>query len=222
MTHKSHPLSKRLGIIKDWNSRWFSTKNYQSNVRQDYFIRKYITDNYKNAGIANIDIERFANSTSVIIGTSRPGILIGRGGSGIEDMKKGLIKTLIKEAKKFKDEVPNPQNIRIEVREVRETEANASLIALNVAEQLERRIPFRRVIKRTLDRVVSHKDVQGAKIGVKGRLNGAEMAREEFVKQGNLPLQTLRADIDYAHHEAVTKYGIIGVKVWIYKGEKLE
>jgi|SRR3989344_1374477 len=222
MTHKAHPVSKRLGIIKGWDSRWFNTKNYQANARQDYFIRKYITDNYKSAGIANVEIERFANSTSVIIGTSRPGILIGRGGSGIEDMKKGLIKVLIKEAKKFKDEVPNPQNIRVEVREVRETEANASLIALNVAEQLERRIPFRRVIKRTLDRVASHKDVQGVKIGVKGRLNGTEMAREEFVKQGSLPLQTLRADIDYAHHEAMTKYGVIGVKVWIYKGEKLE
>ncbi|MEX2145142.1 MAG: 30S ribosomal protein S3 [Candidatus Spechtbacterales bacterium] len=222
MTHKSHPVIKRLGIIKGWNSRWFNAKNYQSNVRQDHFIREYITNNYKNAGIANVEIERFANSTSVIIGTSRPGILIGRGGSGIEDMKKGLLKVLVKEARKFGDEVPNPANIRIEVREVRETEANASLIALNVAEQLERRIPFRRVIKRTLDRVVSHREVQGVKIAVKGRLNGTEMARAEFVKQGKLPLQTLRADIDYAHEEAITKYGVIGVKVWIYKGEKLE
>lgn len=222
MTHKSHPLGKRLSIIKGWNSRWFDMKNYQRNARQDYFIRKYINGNYKNAGIANVEIERFANSVSIIIGTSRPGILIGRGGSGIEDMKKGLVKILTKEAQKFGDERPNPQNIRIEIREVRETEANASLVALNIAEQLERRIPFRRVIKRTLDRVISHKEVLGVKIEVKGRLNGTEMARSEFVKEGRLPLQTLRADIDYAQKEAMTKYGVIGVKVWIYKGEKLE
>lgn len=228
MTHKVHPLSHRLTVVKDWRSRWFDSKNYQENIQQDYLIRDYILANYKSAGIADVEIERFTNEMLVVVYTSRPGILIGRGGSGIEEMKKNILKILRRSMRKLshstlkkEEEVSIPQ-IRIDVREVRETDSHARLVAQNIAEQLERRMPFRRAIKRSLDRVMANKDVEGVKIMVKGRLNGAEMARTEFVKEGNLPLQTLRADIDYAHVEAVTKYGVIGVKVWIYKGEKLE
>lgn len=229
MTHKVHPYSIRLTITKDWKSRWFDLKNYQKNINEDYVIRVYIYDKFKNAGIADVEIERFANLLSVIIYTSRPGILIGRGGTGIEETKRDLIKLLNKNIyrhlrvlnKELKNENFLPE-IRLEIREVRNIDTHARLVALNIAEQLERRIPFRRVIKRALDRVIASKEVKGAKIMVKGRLNGTEMARAEFVKNGSLPLQTLRADIDYALVEANTKYGVIGVKVWIYKGEKLE
>lgn len=227
MTHKTHPTSNRIVVTKGWKSRWFSIKNYQLQAQQDYLIRRFIQDKFKNAGIAEIEIERSPNVLSVIVYTSRPGILIGRGGTGIEDLKKQLVRLLKRKVKLIAtgndtesvDQIPE---IRIDVNEIRDADSNARLIALNVAEQLERRMPFRRVIKRALDRVMTNKEVKGAKISIAGRLNGADMARTEFVKEGNLPLQTLRADIDYAYVEAVTKYGVIGVKVWVYKGEKLE
>lgn len=225
MTHKIHPFSNRLVVTKNWKSRWFSSKNYQENVQQDYLIRNYIFTNLQNAGIADVEIERFANSLSVIVHTSRPGIIIGRGGTGIEQLKKDLNKTLRKKMRFIageKRENSSISELKIEVREIRESETNARLIALSVAEQLERRMPFRRILKKTLDRIMANKKVQGAKISVAGRLNGADMARTEFVKRGSLPLQTLRADIDYAFIKAVTKYGVIGVKVWIHKGERLE
>lgn len=226
MTHKTHPHSKRLGITKGWNSRWFDLKNYTQNAQQDYLVREYMLNKFKNAGIANVEVERFANSISIIISTSRPGLIIGRGGTGIEEAKREMNKILRNKMRKrhdarMKDSGIFPE-IRVEVVEVRDSEAHARLIAVSVAEQLERRMPFRRVIKRALDRVMANKEVEGAKISIAGRLNGAEMARSEFVKEGNLPLQTLRADIDYAYVQAVTKYGVIGVKVWIYRGEKLE
>lgn len=191
-----------------------------------------MTHKFKNAGVESIEIERFSKLLSVIINTSRPGILIGRGGSGMEEIKRDIMKLLVKLknknlAKQSKDEdgaVRREQlgELRVEIREIRDTEKYAQLVALNVAEQLERRMPFRRVIKRTLDRVITHKEVEGVKIMVKGRLGGADMARTEFVKSGRLPLQTLRADIDYAQVNAMTNYGVVGVKVWIYRGEKLD
>lgn len=229
MTHKTHPTSNRLSVVKGWRSRWFDGKHYQRNSQQDYRIRTHILDKYRGAGIASVEVERFANALSVVVYTSRPGILIGRGGTGIEEMKRDVSRLLRKninrhpwhkhETEKGKNALPE---IKIEIREVRETETNARLVAANIADQLERRFPFRRVVKRTLDRVLANKEVKGVKIFVKGRLNGAEMARGEFVKSGKLPLQTLRADVDYARVDAITKYGSIGVKVWIYKGEKLE
>jgi len=225
MTHKSHPYSNRLTIIRGWKSRWFSDKRYSEQVQQDYLIRTFVFDNFKSAGIANVEIERFANSLAVIVYTSRPGIIIGRSGAGVDQLKKDLIKLLNKRVKFIANEKRENYSIpelRIEVKEVKEADADARLVALNIAEQLERRMPFRRVIKRSLDRVMMNKRVEGARISIAGRLNGADMARTEFVKDGNLPLQTLRADVDYAYVKAVTKYGVIGVKVWIYKGEKLD
>lgn len=223
MTHKVHPLGYRLSITKDWRSRWFDLKRYPQNVKEDYLIRNYIEIKYKNAGIENIEIERFVSRLLVIIYTSRPGILIGRGGATMEEIKRDIMKLLVK-AKGIRDIDKAKQfgELRLEVREIRDVEKYAKLVALGVAEQLERRLPFRRIIKRTLDQVLTNKEVQGVKILIKGRLNGADMARSEFVKSGRLPLQTLRADIDYAQVNAMTNYGVIGVKVWIYRGEKLE
>lgn len=226
MTHKVHPIGYRLGVTKDWRSRWFDKKQYTLYTQEDYLIRKYLQQNFKNAGIESIEIERSRGQLSVVIATSRPGLLIGRGGAGVEEIRRNISKILSKvtrfarvKQRQFDERIPE---IRIEVREIRESELYASLIAISVAEQLEKRLPFRRVIKRTLERVMANKEIQGAKVLVKGRLDGAEMARTEFVKDGKLPLQTLRADIDFAHKEAVTTYGVVGVKVWIYKGEKLD
>ena len=226
MTHKVHPIGYRLGVTKDWKSRWFDRKQYTLYAQEDYLIRKYLQKNFKNAGIESIEIERSRGQLSVVVATSRPGLLIGRGGAGVEDIRRNISKILSKAAwfarvkqRSFDERIPE---IRIEIREIRESELYASLIAMSVAEQLEKRLPFRRVIKRTLERVMSNKEIQGAKVLVKGRLDGAEMARTEFVKDGKLPLQTLRADIDFSHKEAITTYGVIGVKVWIYKGEKLD
>lgn len=232
MTHKVHPLGYRLSITKDWRSRWFDLKNYAINTQQDYAIRTYLTHKFKNAGVESIEIERFSKLLSVIINTSRPGILIGRGGSGMEEIKRDIMKLLVRLRNKRLVRANQNENLaarreqfgelRVEIREIRNTEKYAQLVALNVAEQLERRMPFRRVIKRTLDRVITHKEVEGVKIMVKGRLGGADMARTEFVKSGKLPLQTLRADIDYAQVNSMTNYGVVGVKVWIYRGEKLD
>ena len=228
MTHKVHPIGYRLGITKDWKSRWLDTKQYSLHTQEDYRIREFITKKYKNAGIETIEIERSRGKLLVIIATSRPGILIGRGGSGIEDIRSGVIRILHNVAKSMKNKgiklqgTTGKTEIRIEIREIREADMYATLVAQNVAEQLEKRMPFRRTIKRSLERVMSMKGVEGAKILVKGRLDGAEMARREFVKDGKLPLQKLRADIDFAHVNAHTTYGVIGVKVWLYKGEKLD
>lgn len=226
MTHKVHPIGYRLGVTKDWKSRWFDKKQYTLYTQEDYLIRKYLQTNFKNAGIESIEIERSRAQLSIVIATSRPGLLIGRGGAGVEEIRRNISKILNRvtrfariKQQYFDERVPE---IRIDIREIRESELYASLIAMSVAEQLEKRLPFRRVIKRTLERVMSNKEIQGVKVLVKGRLDGAEMARTEFVKDGKLPLQTLRADIDFAHKEAITTYGVIGVKVWIYKGEKLD
>lgn len=226
MTHKVHPIGYRLGVTKDWKSRWFDRKQYTLYTQGDYLIRKYLQENFKNAGIESVEIERSQGQLSVVIATSRPGLLIGRGGAGVEEIRRHISKILSRtmrfarvKQRNVDERIPE---IRIEIREIRESELYASLIAISVAEQLEKRLPFRRVIKRTLERVMSNKEIQGAKVMVKGRLDGAEMARTEFVKDGKLPLQTLRADIDFSHKEAVTTYGVIGVKVWIYKGEKLD
>ncbi|OGZ60765.1 MAG: 30S ribosomal protein S3, partial [Candidatus Spechtbacteria bacterium RIFCSPLOWO2_01_FULL_38_20] len=169
MTHKTQPLNNRLAVTKEWRSRWFSSKKYKENVQQDYLIRKYILDNLKGASIAKIELERSANSVSVIIYTSRPGIIIGRAGTGVEQLKKDLNKLLHKKVRFLSGEKRSDfslPELRIEVREIRESDANARLVALSIAEQIERRIPFRKVIKRGLDRVMANKDVKGARISV--------------------------------------------------------
>jgi len=219
MSHKVHPLGFRLGFNATWNSRWFDFKNYPKKLREDIAIREYLVKKLRTAGLERVEIERTANKILVIINTSRPGIVIGRSGAGAESLNKDIERLL---RKVTRNTPGNESEIKIEVREVRNPESYASIVGLGIAEQFERRMPFRRVIKRSMERIMANKEVKGAKIIVAGRLGGAEMARREWIKEGNLPRNTLRSDIDFSIQEAYTTYGVIGIKVWIYKGEKLE
>jgi len=211
MGHKVNPTGIRLGITTIWKSRWFGKKDYRSNLREDVQMRQFVLTRWKAAAIASLDIERSANVVRIIIQTSRPGVLIGRGGTGIEDLTR-VVKTRFFAGKKM--------SLKIEIQEVRNFEESASLVAQQVAEQIERRMPFRRILKGMLDQVEKNKNVKGVKIELSGRLGGAEMSRREWLSRGTIPLHTLRADIDFAKATATTTYGAIGIKVWVYKGEK--
>jgi len=202
---KVHPTSFRLGVIKDWESRWFSQRDYALLLHEDLSIRKEIKNRFYHAGIAKIDIERASNRAKITIQTARPGIIIGRKGIEIENLRRDLEK---KTGKK----------ILINIEEVKRTELVAQLVADNVSSQLLRRIGFRRVMKRAVQASMKS-GALGIRINCAGRLAGAEMARSEWYREGRVPLHTLRADIDYGLTEAKTKYGMIGVKVWIFRGE---
>lgn len=207
MGHKVNPRSFRLQIDKNWQSRWFANKGFASNLVEDLNIRKAVEKKVgKRASVAEIIIERSPNAVNVQIFTAKPGVVIGRGGSGIEELKKILAK-----------QTKSP--IKISIEEVKRPETSAVLVAENIASQLERRIGFRRAMKMTAENSMKS-GIKGIKIGVSGRLNGAEMARREKVSLGSVPLHTLRADIDYGFALAHTTYGVIGVKVWIYKGDR--
>ncbi|MCD6528634.1 30S ribosomal protein S3 [bacterium] len=214
MTHQVHPYIFRTKETKDWKSRWFNLKKYKDFLRQDIKLREFIMNKLKGAGIDKIEIERLSDSITIIISTARPGLVIGRGGQGIEELRQELKNILIKEGVSPKTE------LKLEVREIREPEISAAVMAQIMAEQIEKRVPFRRVMKQALKKIMSNKKVKGARVQIKGRLDGAEMARTEWLKEGRLPLQTLRSDIDYATSTAYTTYGTVGIKVWIYKGEK--
>lgn len=207
MGHKVNPRSFRLQIDKNWSSRWFASKGFANNLVEDLNIRKAVTKQVgKRASVAEVVIERSPNAVNVQIFTAKPGVVIGRGGSGIEELKKALAK-----------QTKSP--IKISIEEVKRPETSAVLVAENIASQLERRIGFRRAMKMTAENSMKS-GIKGIKIGVAGRLNGAEMARREKVSLGSVPLHTLRADIDYGFALAHTTYGVIGVKVWIYKGDR--
>ncbi len=208
MGQKIHPYGFRLGYNKDWRSRWFSSKDYPKNVFEDDKIRTFVKKKLYHAGISRIEIERAANKARLIIYTARPGIVIGRKGVEIEKLKSELGKTFQKD-------------FVIEVNEVRRPETDALLVAENVAMQLERRVAFRRAMKRTMQ-LATKFGAQGIKISCAGRLGGADIARTEWFREGRVPLHTLRADIDYGYAVARTTYGIIGVKVWIFNGEILD
>ena len=213
MGNKVNPTGIRIGITTGWQSRWFGSKKlYRDQLRKDVEIREFIMKKWKSAAIASVEIERTAGQVRLLIQTSRPGVLIGRGGAGIEDLNRVIKRKFFANSKAV--------NLKVEVVEVKAADANAMLVAQQVAEQLEKRMPFRRVLKTMLDKIEANKEVQGAKIEVSGRLGGAEMSRKEWLSRGKIPLHTLRADIDFARYEANTVYGKIGVKVWIFKGEK--
>lgn len=209
MGRKINPKFYRIGLNKSWDSHWFNLKKYSELLEEDYKIRQFINKKAKASRIESINIQRKTKDIKIIIYTARPGILIGRQGQGIEAIQKGLKKIL-----------KTDLNINISVEEVRQPEISAQIVALNMAEDLEKRISYRRVLKQYLSKVAQHKEVLGVKIMVSGRLDGIEIARNEWLKQGKLPLSTLRADIDYGFAEAHCTYGAIGIKVWIYKGEK--
>jgi len=214
MGRKVHPFVFRLGIVTKWKSRWFSRKKYKEFLEQDIKLRDFIVQKLNKAGINSVEIERSSNLINIIIQTARPGLVIGRGGSGVEELKQELKKII----RKGDPELAKAE-IRLEIEEIRQPNSHAAVVAQDIAGQIERRMPYRRIMKQTLDKVIQNKEVKGVKIMVKGRLNGAEIARKEWLKKGNLSLQTLRSNIDYAQATAYTTYGTIGVKVWISKGE---
>lgn len=208
---KVHPKAFRIKEIKDWESRGFYKKNFGKLLEEDFKIREFLKNKIGKLGVEKIEIERSPGKAKIIISSARPGLIIGRGGGGIEILKKELEKKILKGKK---------QEIRLEIREVRDLWASASLAAQWICQQIEKRVRFRRVLKQSLDKITTAKGVEGARVQVAGRLDGIEIARTEWLKKGRLPRQTLRADIDYAQEEARCTYGTIGVKVWIYKGEK--
>lgn len=208
MGQKVNPTIFRIGVNKTWSSKWFAKGNFGEFLRQDERIRKFIKRKYRNGGIALVGIARTANALTVAIHTSRPGVIIGRGGTGIEELKKELQQLL---------SVKKTQ-LKVDIEEVNKPDLNAELIVQSVIEQIEKRIPFRRVLKQTVERV-KRAGAKGVRIMVAGRLNGAEIARTEALHAGSIPLHTLRADVDYSRGAAHTTYGVIGVKVWVYKGE---
>lgn len=214
MGHKVHPFVFRLGIVTNWRSRWFNKKQYKDLLKQDLELRKFIENKLDKAGVESVEIERSANFINVIIKTARPGLVIGRGGSGVEELKQE-IKNLIQ---KSGSELVKTE-VRLEIEEIKQPTSRARVVAMDVAAQIEKRFPFRRAIKQSLEKIMANSEVKGAKIMVKGRLNGAEIARKEWLKEGKIPLQTLRSNIDYAEATAYTTYGTIGIKIWIYKGE---
>ena len=207
MGQKVHPISFRLGIIKDWDSRWFAGGQYSTFVYEDYRIRKFLKKRVYQAGVSKIEIERAASKVRIRMHTARPGIVIGKKGVEIEKTKKDLEKMI-------------KRDVILDIQEVRKAEVDAQLVAENVATQLERRVAFRRAMKKSVTSAMRF-GAQGIKIACAGRLGGAEMARREWYREGRVPLHTIRADIDYGFAQAFTTYGVIGVKVTIFKGEIL-
>jgi small subunit ribosomal protein S3 len=209
MGQKVNPKGYRLGIIYTWNSKWFSNKrDYSARLKQDILIRKFLKDKLKESGIDSINTERSANSVTIIIKAAKPGIIIGRSGAGAEDLKKEI-------KRKFLD---TKTNLNLNILEVERPGLSAAVVLQGMIEDIEKRIPFRRVLKSTIGRV-ERAGAKGVKVRVSGRLNGAEIARTEVLFSGKIPLHTLRADIDYTRGTAHTIYGAIGIKIWIYKGE---
>lgn len=214
MTHIVHPFAHRLGIIRDWKSRWFGAKEeYKKFLKGDILIRNFLEKRLRGSHVAGVEIERNAKTFRIVIKTARPGMIIGRAGEGSVKLKNDILK----EAKRHEFDIP--KDFKLDIEEVRSPESNADIVGEMVAEGLEKRLPFRMVLKQTVEKVMANRDVKGARIAISGRLGGAEMARYEQIRRGGIPLQTFRADIDYARKTARLPYGAIGVKVWIYKGQ---
>ncbi len=207
MGQKVNPHGLRVGVIKDWDSKWYAEADFADNLIEDYEIRKYLKEKLYSSGVSKIEIERASDRLKVIIHTAKPGIVIGKGGAEIEKLRK--------EVQKF-----TSKKLLIDIKEVKRPDREAQLVAENIALQLENRVSFRRAMKSTMSRTMKS-GAKGIKTAVSGRLGGADMARTEFYSEGTIPLQTLRADIDYGFAEADTTYGKLGVKVWVYKGEVL-
>ncbi|MEN6463226.1 MAG: 30S ribosomal protein S3 [Syntrophomonas sp.] len=205
MGQKVHPKGFRIGVIRNWDSNWYADRDYTDLLHEDYKVRKFIKDRFYAAGVSRVEIQRTGNRMRITIHTAKPGIVIGRGGQEVEILKAALIKMTGK-------------NVNINIQEIKKPELDAQIVAENVAQQLEKRISFRRATKQTVGRTM-RVGAQGIKIMVSGRLGGAEIARTEWHSEGKVPLHTLRADIDYGFAEANTTYGKIGIKVWINRGE---
>ena len=213
MTHKVHPKAFRLKDSQDWDSRWLNKKKLPQYLEEDFRIREFLEKKLKDSALERVEIERFPGKVNIIINSGRPGLIIGRGGKGAEELKQEIERILPSKEKR---------ELRIEIREIRNVWASASLAAQWIAQQLEKRMPHRRIINQAMEKIMTSKEVKGARIEISGRLGGSEIARREWLKKGRLPRQTLRSIIDYKQSEAFCAYGVIGVKVWIYKGEKFD
>ena len=214
MAHKVHPKSYRLKNLNDWDSRWLNNKKLAQNLEEDFKIREIVKKKTGKMAVAKIEIERFAGKINLIISSARPGLIIGRGGEGIESLKREL------ENKVFK--VSPKKDLKLEIKEIKDPWSSAALAGQWIAGQIERRMPHRRVIKQTMEKLMASRSNKGARIEMTGRLGGTEIARREWLQKGNMPRQTIRADIDFAEERAFCTYGTIGIKVWIYKGEKFD
>lgn len=218
MTKIVNPYSYRLGVIRDWRSNWITKgrikgKDFITNLTGDVLVREYLTKKLRGKMIGEIEMERSQKFWKIVIPSARPGLILGQKGEGVVELKKNIEKFM----KQHK--IVAPTELKIEITEIAQAEKSARVVGMMVAEGLEKRLPFRRVLKSTVEKVIANKDVMGIKISLGGRLGGADMARTEFLKRGNIPLQTLRADIDFAREKAHMTYGVLGIKVWIYKGQ---
>ena len=208
MGQKVSPTSFKLSVNKDWKSRWFGSKKYKEFLQEDVAVRSFLSKKLKNMSVDRIEIERGPDMLLIIINTARPGLIIGRSGSGIEDLRIGIQKLIKRKTA-----------IKLDVQEYKNPETSAAIMAEQIIERIEKRLPFRRVMKQALAKIMFCREVKGVKIEIKGRLDGAEIARTEHVERGLMPLQKLIADIDFAKNTAYTTYGTVGVKVWIYRGD---
>lgn len=217
MSKVVHPYALRLPLIRDWKSRWFKVgKEYRGTLRADVLIREYLEKRLKGSSVADIEFERNQKSTRIVIHTSRPGLVIGRGGEAMTKLRADLEKFM------KRHDIIVPTDFKVDVVEVTNPEANSKIMALTASEMLEKRMPFRRVMKQVAEKIMQARGVKGAKIALSGRLGGADMSRKEELKLGNIPLQFMRGDVDFARDTARMTYGGIGVKVWIYRGDVLE
>ncbi|OGF74477.1 30S ribosomal protein S3 [Candidatus Giovannonibacteria bacterium RIFCSPHIGHO2_02_FULL_46_20] len=232
MSHISNPYAVRIGVLRTWRSRWFSDKEYRSLLREDLAIRDFLQKRLRGMAVDSVEIERTPLALSIVIKTARPGLLIGRGGEGAEKLKNEIYQILAKTrgdiamTRKPRLQQDNTggkrrrqSDMRLVIEEVKIPEAHANIMVEQIAQDLEKRLPFRRVMKQTLSKMMASRGVVGAKISFAGRLDGSEMARFEWLKNGKIPLQTLRADVDFARGRAHLPYGDIGIKVWVYRGE---
>jgi len=214
MTHTVHPYSHRLGIIRDWKSRWFGVKNkYKEFLKSDILLREYLEKKFRGFYVSNIEMERGEKVLRIIVETSRPGMIIGRSGDGAVKLRNDVLKFIAK------NKLSAGGEVKIDIKEIKSPESNASIVAQMIADGLEKRLPFRRVVKQMVEKVMANKDVKGVRVILSGILGGNSMARTEMMKKGRVPLQTFRADIDYAQSTARLTLGATGVKVWIYKGD---
>jgi small subunit ribosomal protein S3 len=213
MSKVVHPYAHRLVILRGWKSRWFADKNYASNLAGDVLIRRFLDKKLRGMYISTVDIERNNKSLKILVHTSRPGMIIGRSGEGATKLKAELLKALTK------SKISLPEEVKFDIIEVTNPDADAAIVAYGIAEGLEKRLPYRRVLKQMIEKVMAARGVKGARIFIGGRLGGAEIARTEQIKKGSIPLQTFRADVDFAREKAHMTYGDIGIKVWIYRGE---
>ncbi|PIR72866.1 MAG: 30S ribosomal protein S3 [Candidatus Nealsonbacteria bacterium CG10_big_fil_rev_8_21_14_0_10_36_23] len=223
MTHKVHPKIYRIRDILNWNSRWLNKKTFPQYLEEDFKIREFLRKKLRDAGVSNIEIERSSGKINVIINTARSGLIIGRSGAGVEELKKEIEREILKgkPASALRAQA-RKQELKIEIQEIKNPWLSATLVSQWMAGQIEKRVRYRRVLKQALDKVMVNKEVKGVRVEVSGRLDGVEIARRQWLKKGQLPRQTIRADIDYAENRAYCTYGVVGIKVWIYKGEKFE